>query len=265
MTNLPVQLQSVPFYGDMIEAIRTADNNIMVSLKRVCESLGVNPDNQRVKLQSPDYGWASTVIITVQVAGQARDLIMIDAESLPMWLVTIHPSKVKTAVREKLRTYQLEAKAVLAAWFQGNSPSRPDITAVVEEMKDRLAKLETAHASSKQVAAYYRERNDRLMKPLEPGDDGHYMGLREFCTTNDVRTIAGKPMTASALKSASHALSHLSRLTNIEIKEKRTSGSSATLCYRLDVLRTWRNITKLGVTIPYYIYERLTKRQLLPM
>jgi hypothetical protein len=99
-----IQLVQVPFRGDVIEAIRTTDDKIMVSVNRVCESLGIADQRQHAKLTSPDYDWATlTMMVTVARDGKSRDTLMIDAESLPMWLSSILPSKVKVDACEKLR------------------------------------------------------------------------------------------------------------------------------------------------------------------
>lgn len=112
--NSPVA--QVPFYDNSIEAVRADDGTIMVSLKRVCESLGVSMQGQHEKLSKCE--WATVkIILTVAEDGKRRRLTMIDLESLPMWLATINVSKVRIAVRPKLLQYQREARAVLAAWF----------------------------------------------------------------------------------------------------------------------------------------------------
>lgn len=114
----------VPFYGDTLEAIRCADDRIMVGIKRVCESLGVNHDSQRAKLNG--YGWAVTAMIAATGPdGKTYKQSMIDLDSIPMWLVTIHPSKVAFETRIKLETHQKDAKAALAAWLLGESSARP--------------------------------------------------------------------------------------------------------------------------------------------
>jgi hypothetical protein len=111
---------SVPFHGDALDAF-ALDGKTWVSLKRICEALGVDMESQRRKLKSKP--WACTVISTVQVDGQGRDLTMIDLDTLPMWLATIDVRRVAEESREKLTRYQREAARVLADHFYRRVPA----------------------------------------------------------------------------------------------------------------------------------------------
>lgn len=94
-------LVSVPFHGDTIEAVKSDDGAVMVSVKRVCESLGISVDAQRIKLQSNE--WATTAMVAVvDPNGRLRNHFMIDLESLPLWLGGISASKTTNAKFEAL-------------------------------------------------------------------------------------------------------------------------------------------------------------------
>ena len=122
----------------MIEAVQTEGGKILVSLKRVCESLGLAFQVQHRKLQNCQ--WACiTMMVTRDTKGRRQQALMIDHESLPMWLVTISPSKVKAAARPKLLQYQREAKAVLAARFLGHSTEAPSLAAEFADVNKQLA------------------------------------------------------------------------------------------------------------------------------
>lgn len=118
-------LQTIDFHGDDLAALRTEDGKIMVSVRHVCDSLGINTETQTRKLKG--CKWATTVEMTVVAGdGKMRETTMIDHESLPMWMMTIRPNKVSLEVREKLEHYQLEAKQVLADHFLGKAtPPQP--------------------------------------------------------------------------------------------------------------------------------------------
>jgi len=115
-----VTTELVPFHGDFIEATKTPDGRVLASIKRCCESLGVDYSTQLLKLKrSP---WATVGIIpTVAGDGKRCQQVTVDLDSLPMWMATIHSSKVADAVRPKLLAYQMEAKEVLAVYFFGDN------------------------------------------------------------------------------------------------------------------------------------------------
>jgi len=125
-------LVSVPFHGDTIEAIKDEHGEVWVSVRRVCDSLGIDESSQRQKLNSKK--WATTVLITaVDARGSRRDTYVVHLDSLPMWLATIEASRVAEVARPKLEAYQIEAAKVLADVFLGRTPH-----VTFEEIDDRI-------------------------------------------------------------------------------------------------------------------------------
>lgn len=92
------QLVRVDFHGDSLECLRN-DEGVWVSLKRVCEAVGVDQDGQRRKLAGKP--WASTELMSVQLdgEGQRREMMMLHLHSLPMWLATIDAERVSDEVK----------------------------------------------------------------------------------------------------------------------------------------------------------------------
>ena len=109
---------SVPFHGDTILAIQQPDGVVVVSIKKVCESLGIDYSTQLAKLKQCEWAVMGMIPIT-DTNGRHRETSVIDLDSLPLWVVTIQPSKVAPGVREKLKAYQTEAAKVLAQYFLG--------------------------------------------------------------------------------------------------------------------------------------------------
>ncbi|WP_431840797.1 phage antirepressor N-terminal domain-containing protein [Gordonia hongkongensis] len=69
-----------------------------VAVRPICEQLGIDTDGQRRKLDQAE--WATTELKSVVAAdGKQRELVMLDADHLPMWLATIQTSRVNEAAR----------------------------------------------------------------------------------------------------------------------------------------------------------------------
>ena len=116
-------LERVAVGDDFVEALRADDGQVLVSLRRVCEALGLDADTQRRKLAAKP--WACTVIMTVHdTTGRAQPATLVALKSLPMWLANIDESRVDPRVAFKLRQFQLEAHDVLAAHFAGMGSGR---------------------------------------------------------------------------------------------------------------------------------------------
>lgn len=114
-------LVHVPFHGDTLDATRAPDGRVWVSVRRVCEALGIQPHGQAEKLKTKP--WAVTqMICATGPDGKRYESFCLDLDSLPMWLATIDTRRVKGAAREKLVVYQREAARVLRDYFLGDGP-----------------------------------------------------------------------------------------------------------------------------------------------
>lgn len=117
MKPVPVKLVQVQFYEDTIDAL-LIDGKVWVSLLRCCELLSLKVSRQLAKLKNQPWACV-TIMVTHGKTRRRQRLAMIDLESLPQWLVTINPGKVREELRPKLVRFQMEAKRVLAEHFLG--------------------------------------------------------------------------------------------------------------------------------------------------
>ena len=125
-------IQTIDFHGDELACIRDPDGRrLWVVVRRVCEALGPDESGQRQKLQKA--AWAVTELISATGPdGKRYESFCIELDSLPMWLATIHASRVAPHVRPKLERYQREARDVLAAHFLGGARPGSQIAAVID-------------------------------------------------------------------------------------------------------------------------------------
>lgn len=109
-------LSRFTFQGDDLEVV-TEDGSVFVGVRAICDSLGVSYQGQIEKLKSdPSQG---VKMILTPSAGGPQETAFVPLRTLPLWLATIHPGKVKAAVREKVIAYRCEAAEVLADHFLG--------------------------------------------------------------------------------------------------------------------------------------------------
>lgn len=139
-----MRFEIVKFEGDPLEVVRN-EGGIWVSLRRMCEGLGVTTDTQRVKLR--EKSWATTAMIAVVAQdGKLRPQFMLHLDSIPMWLATIEESRVPEAVRPKLAKYQIECARVLRDHFVD------DRGASVAGLEERKLDLEERKERRRQAA-----------------------------------------------------------------------------------------------------------------
>jgi P22_AR N-terminal domain len=91
--SVSLSIVSVPFHGDSLDAVQTDDGKILVSIRRICDSLGIATQRQLEKLKRSRWACV-TIMVTHDETGRRQELTMIDHESLPMWLATISPLNV---------------------------------------------------------------------------------------------------------------------------------------------------------------------------
>lgn len=107
------ELVKVQFDGDTLEGYRISDTEADISIRRVCEALGISMQKQVAKLKT--RAWATvTQRVTVAEDGKERIQYMIALKSLPMWLATIDARRVHEHLREKLGRYQQQCADELA-------------------------------------------------------------------------------------------------------------------------------------------------------
>lgn len=128
------------FQGDELDVIPEA-GDAWIAVRRICEVLGVDESRQRRKLAANPA--ASTALVSaIAEDGAAREMFCVSVRSLPLWLATIHPGRVREDVREKLVAYQRQAGEVLAEHFLGpRARALPSIDTRLALLADEVAQL----------------------------------------------------------------------------------------------------------------------------
>ena len=133
------------FHRDTIDVVEK-DDTLWVSVRRVCEALGIDLATQYRKLKTAP--WARIGLEPIRDAnGRNQTAFLVDLDSLPMWLVGITPSRVSQGIRDKLVLYQKDAARVLRDHFLG-SPNqrrqREGIKTLALSRRESLALLKDA-------------------------------------------------------------------------------------------------------------------------
>ena len=124
-------LLPVPFHGTTLFLLEQ-NNEPYTPMKPIVEGMGLDWSSQFTKLKSDQKRWGSIVINTIQVPGdtQSRETVMMPLRKLPGWLMTIHPTRVKPEIREKIIQYQNECDDVLWKYWSEGHVTNPRISIV---------------------------------------------------------------------------------------------------------------------------------------
>jgi len=118
-----IQFKQIQFKDDFLEVIKIAgyravdkvENEYYVSVKKVCENLGIDFKRQKEKLKSDETFEAR--LIKAPTTGGVQEVFCIPLDKLNGWLFTINPNKVKAEAKEKLIAYKKECFNVLYNHF----------------------------------------------------------------------------------------------------------------------------------------------------
>lgn len=132
-----IEQKEVAFYNDELTAVRAEDGHVYVSIRHMCDALGVDPQGQtrRIRRQpvlAAGYTWVD--ILSTQPHPQRRRTQVLRVDLVPLWLTGISTRSIKDeAVRQKLLRFQQEAAKVLWEAFQeGRLTADPDFAALLE-------------------------------------------------------------------------------------------------------------------------------------
>lgn len=107
----------VPFRSHVVEAVQEESGNYWVVIKRLCENFGVDSDAQIRRLQRQPWAVTATMAATGS-DGKIYQMVVMDRQTLIMWLATIDTSRLKSEEARKIVVaYQKECAQVLDDYF----------------------------------------------------------------------------------------------------------------------------------------------------
>ena len=162
---MTTDLARVPFNGGTLAAA-LVNGEPHVSVRHVCDALGIAVQSQLRKLNS--RSWAVVIkLITTGADGKSYEMSMIDRRTLTMWLATISTNAVAVEARELLAAYQEEAADALDAYFnRGGVAVRTDDDLssidIIRAMVDQLEANQRMAAEAKEIATTTAARLDAI-------------------------------------------------------------------------------------------------------
>lgn len=138
------------FHGDELDCVKEGDD-LWVSVRRMCEPLGLASNKQIEKLQKKS--WASgTMMVSVDANRRNREQYFLHIDSVPMWLATIDEGRVAEHVRPKLVKLQIEVAQVLRDHFFGVAAKIPTSLGDALLLAGNLEKEKEAERAARMLA-----------------------------------------------------------------------------------------------------------------
>jgi hypothetical protein len=150
---IPVEQQTLTFYGKPIVVVRLPDGQPGVVLRFLCENLQIDTAAQTQRIRRTEAISQDLVFAQVETDGGSQRMAVFILHAVPFWLAGIDPKRVRKEIRPEILRYQREVVDVLYTWAQ--SP-----------------KAMTASAGLVPV--------EQITKPEVPADDAGFDAWREY-------------------------------------------------------------------------------------
>lgn len=150
-------MEIVQFHGSALEAVRI-EETVWVSVRRMCEALGLDAEGQRQKLSNRERTPWAVACMTKATGpdGKNYESFCLDLDSVPMWLATIDASRVAEASRPKVILFQRECAKVLRDHFTRRAlPTRTEVARMLLAESERADRLEAENLLLAPKADFY--------------------------------------------------------------------------------------------------------------
>ncbi|MGH2518021.1 MAG: phage antirepressor N-terminal domain-containing protein [Ktedonobacterales bacterium] len=114
---VPIEQDSVIFYGHPLIAVRMADGRIFAVLRWLCEGLRLDPSGQLERINRKTALREGLERVRVETDGGPQIMPALTLDVLPGWLFGIDETRVKPETREDVIVFQRECVRVLAEHF----------------------------------------------------------------------------------------------------------------------------------------------------
>lgn len=146
--NVPaLRRKTTDFLGLTVYALVDEEGDQYISPRHICDELGLGWSSQLKRIKRDDLLIGSAKqMTTVAADGKRRKVLMLPISRLAGWLALLNPNKVRPELKERVLAFQIEAKAVLNAWFMGGFRNQPSTMndAVKESIEKSLTELQAA-------------------------------------------------------------------------------------------------------------------------
>lgn len=171
---VPVEQDTITFYGHELVAVRLPDGRIAAVLRWLFESLNLDRAGQMQRIERKTALADGLVLVRVETAGGPQEMPAIMLKVLPGYLFGIDENRVKAEAREDIILFQRECVEALADHFtRKHPPTLPaladttaatiiieqiaDLTGVINLLREHLEALLTLPGQVAEISAQVGE------------------------------------------------------------------------------------------------------------
>lgn len=202
-----MQTAVIPFEGVNLVSVKDEKTgDVYVALKPIVEGLGLSWKGQWKKLKRlKEEKGISFKTIPLETRGGTQETIMINLYHLPAFLYSLHPSRTKPELREKLVKFQIQTTKVINDYWNNNystkqlpeyvlygkTPITPQRAEIIEKVSKFIKDVKAydpikAVKMMNQLLKRLGEKPIRL--PIPPEE---YLSQYDWLTTDEVAMYFG--------------------------------------------------------------------------
>lgn len=114
---VPVEQDTVPFYGRELVAVVLPDGRICAVLRWLCDGLSLNLQSQLRSIRGRTALADGLVVVRVDTEGGPQTMPAMTLDALPGWLFAVDERRVKPEARADVVLFQRECARALAEYF----------------------------------------------------------------------------------------------------------------------------------------------------
>ena len=139
MKNQENRLSIGKINGIEIFAVKNEEGTVLVPIKPICTSLGIDDKAQREKI-SDDEDLNSVGVLSTSTGadGKSYEMFCLPEKYIYGWIFTINPKNVAASARESVRRYRQQCYNVLYDYFNGKSRRQQDLLDAERQAVARL-------------------------------------------------------------------------------------------------------------------------------
>jgi len=145
---------------DAIVAVRVQSGDIYVPLRPVCERLGIDVQAQTRRIRRDEVLAEGLRMVQLETKGGTQTLLCLELEGVPLWLAGVEPSRVRPALRDRLKTFKRWVRRRVYEAFVletglGDLPGDAAAMTVADDDASPLAQIESFGLA---LAAFARQQ-----------------------------------------------------------------------------------------------------------
>jgi hypothetical protein len=194
-----VEQKEVEFYGDELTAVRVNDGQVYVSIRQMCQALGIKrPQRQTDRIKRDEVLNDGLERVPMMGTRGRQQTYALRVDLVPLWLAGIEASRVDDNVKDKIIRYKREvAKVLWEAFQEGRLTTDPSFEELLQSDSPAVQAYKTFQALTKlarnQILMEARlDEHEQRLEQIETqlGTSGKITPDQATAISQAVKTIA---------------------------------------------------------------------------